>query len=116
MLHNGKHRYQYSGAEAADLNLLNELKYIANNGRAVSFKTFHRHVDLEDFNILQLNLGYSINSRPGMHISNDPCVKYYKSNLSNCHSVYYMTHASVEYVFFKEASVHNRGRYGPIEK
>lgn len=83
-------QYQYSCVDCGSK--LNELEYIIDHERQVSYATFIKNVDKEfvkDFN-----------RSAGVPISKDWAVSFHKSKLPNGKTVWYFAHSSIEYVFY----------------
>lgn len=65
------------------------------NGRAITYQTFVRHVDLGD---LPEQMGYERNARSGLTLASDWAVSYYKGTYKG-RPCYYMEHSRIEYIF-----------------
>lgn len=87
--------YQYCCVTSPDIE---ELFYIVDNAREITYRTLLKHVDCEDLKALCRSWGYC---RNGLHLSHDWAVSYYKSKLQCGARVYYIRHSAIEYIFFR---------------
>ena len=65
-----------------------ELTFIDEHEKRITYNTFIRNVDLESFCLLAIDLGYYLDSRQGLTIKNDWHISYGKSKLPNGDKVY----------------------------
>lgn len=81
-------------------NSVSELEFILQNGKKISYNTFIKAVNKNEFNIICKYLGYSNDSKEGLHIKDDWAVSFYKSKLPSGQPVYYFVHSAIEYIFY----------------
>lgn len=91
MINNNRH-YQYNCTCPIDLE---ELNYIVDNNTDITYNTFLKNVNTEDFQSLKTNLGYTKN----FSIKNDWHVTYHKTTYKG-KRIYFMCHSRIEYVFY----------------
>jgi hypothetical protein len=87
--------YQYCCVNAHDED---ELEYIIENSKEITFHTFIRKVGTWETVKLAKSLGYDRSFK----IQDDPCVSYYKSKLEDERVVYFLCHSGIEYIFYHE--------------
>lgn len=73
-----------------------DIEAMVDNGRDVSYKTFFKHVSLDE--VLGLLPWYAKDSRRGLTIKNDWAVSYSRSRYRN-RRCYFLTHSAIEYIF-----------------
>ena len=74
-----------------------ELFFIVDNARDITYKTFRSKVNSKDFNMLQSGFGYD--NLP-FKLKDDYAVSFHKSKLPNKKPVYYFRHSAIEYIFY----------------
>ncbi len=94
-------KYQYCCVSPKSLE---ELQFIIDNNREVSYSTFVKKVDKAELQQLKSNFGYANNSRHGLTLKKDWHVSYHKSKLPDNSVCYYLRHSGIEYVFYNEGS------------
>lgn len=87
----GKYRYAYNCVSPLDRD---ELFHIVDNYIDIKYETFRKHVDKEDFQELQKQLGYD----KWLHIKNDWSVSFHRSKYKG-KTIYFLCHSAIEYVF-----------------
>lgn len=67
--------------------------------REIDFKTFAKHVDWKP---VAEQMGHVVSSgkRPGLRLSRDPCVRFYRSVWKG-QVCYHMDHSSVDFIFLQ---------------
>ncbi len=81
------------------LSEVNDLNDMIEQNRQISLRTFRKHVDREQLDMIERQLGYV--TRPwekGLRMCNDHHVSYHASQL-NSSPVVYIRHSAIEYVF-----------------
>jgi hypothetical protein len=76
---------------------LEELEYIIDHSREITYKTFRSKIDSEEFNSIQSNLGYD---KAPFNLKDDYAVSFYKSKLPSGKLVYYFCHSCIEHIFY----------------
>ena len=74
---------------------LDTLFHIIANNKPITRQTFLRHVNRDELNQIEANLGYARD----FPMSKDWHVSYHKAKTLNGKPVYYFTHSAIEYVF-----------------
>jgi hypothetical protein len=85
------YRYQYNCVNPLDTE---ELFHIIDNNIDITYNTFLKHVNKEDFAALCEELGYS----KDFHIKNDWHVSYHRAKYEG-ETIYFMCHSAIEYIF-----------------
>jgi len=83
-------QFQYTCVNSGDK--LEELEYIIDHSKQISYVTFIKNVDKEFINEFNENVGIPINK--------DWAVTFYKSKLPNGKPAYYFDHSAIEHVFY----------------
>jgi hypothetical protein len=87
------------GWPQADVDRPGGLRDMADLAQPITFETFSRHVNADDFRSLQEQLGYDIRwQHGGLRLKRDWAVRFYRSILHG-RRVYYVEHSCIEYVF-----------------
>lgn len=73
-----------------------ELVYIISNSKEITYETFRKQVNTNDFKELKKELGYT----PNFTIQDDWAVRFYSSKNRKGKRVYYLVHSAIEYVFY----------------
>jgi len=91
--------YQYCCVNAPDID---ELNYIIDNNRDITYNTLRKNVDTESFNDVKKSLGYNrqLFLDCGITLQNDYTVSFHKSKLPDGRKVYYICHSAIEYIFY----------------
>ena len=69
-----------------------------NNNLDISRKTFLKHIDKEEIQAVEDDLGYAQHPSQGLTMAGDYHVSYHRSKLHG-KRCYYFRHSSIEYVF-----------------
>ena len=75
-----------------------ELFHIVDNNQEITFDTFKKRINLEDFKSLCRNLVYAVGKENGLHIKDDWHVSYHKARYHG-KPIYFLKHSAIEYVF-----------------
>lgn len=86
---NQKLNFQYCCVSPADLE---ELQYIVDNNREITYKTFISKVDKEYIK--------EFNSNSCIPLDQDYAVSFHKSKTQKGKIVYYFRHSAIEYIFY----------------
>jgi hypothetical protein len=86
--------YQINCVCVADGELIH---HMMDNSTEITYRTFRKNVDKDNFLEVERNLGYDRNLR----MLNDWHVRYYKSKIKG-HPVYYFVWSAIEYIFTKD--------------
>lgn len=91
--------YQYCCVNAPDID---ELNYIIDNSREITYETFRKNVETESFNEIKEGLGYTREVQRGCNLTlkNDWAVSFHKSKTEDNKQVYYICHSAIEYIFY----------------
>lgn len=90
-----KLQYAYNCTNPGDSR---ELAAITDNFTDISYETFRRKVDTEQFDMLCSGLGYAVGNEKGLHIKNDWSVSFHKA-LYKGNPIYFFSWSSIEFVF-----------------
>lgn len=71
---------------------LDELNYIIDHAKEITYSTFKKHVDNEYI--------INFNERVGIPINKDWAVSFYKSKTEEGKTVYYFEYSAIEHVFY----------------
>jgi len=90
--------YQYNCVGCPNIN---ELNYIIDNAKDITYQTFRRHVDTESFTLLKEQLGYTpqLARDCSLTLANDWAVSFCKSKTPKGKPVYYIRHSAIEHIF-----------------
>lgn len=91
----GKLHYAYNCTSPDDID---ELYAIVDDFSDITYETFRRNVDTDDFDTVCLELGYFIGNEKGLHIKDDWSVSFHKSKY-NGKTIYFFCQSAIEYVF-----------------
>lgn len=83
--------YQYNCVNPLDTE---ELFYIVDNNIDITYNTFLKHINSQDFKELCNDLGYN----EDFHIKNDWHVSYHRAKYEG-KTIYFLCHSAIEYVF-----------------
>lgn len=72
------------------------LEEMVDKAKTISYKTFIKHVDLQDIKAL-----FPFYPKFNLHIQNDFAVGFYKSTF-NGKTCYFIDHSSIEYIFLAQ--------------
>ena len=94
----GKSEYYSNCVHYPDID---ELQYIVDVNKEITYKTFRSHVDTESFNAIKESLGYTaeLGRKYNLTIQNDYAVSFHKSKTPKGEIVYYINHSAIEYIF-----------------
>jgi hypothetical protein len=74
---------------------LNELYYLYDHDRQISFRTFAEHVDIKE---LSLMYGYAYGHEKGLHLKKDWAVRFYKSRFRG-KRCYHMVWSEIDHIY-----------------
>ena len=90
-------RYQYNCVGCSNVK---ELHHIVDNSKMITYQTFVKNVNKDDFTELKEYFGYEKNSRVGLTFKDDWHISYFKSKTPKGKTVYYFAHSAIEYIFY----------------
>lgn len=81
---------------------LEELDYIIDNSREITYETLRNSVDPESFKEIKEMLGYNrhLQRDCGITLKSDYAIGFYKSKTPKGQPVYYIRHSAIEYIFY----------------
>jgi hypothetical protein len=88
-------KYQYNCVSPKSLK---ELNHIIDNLTNITYETFRKHVNKDDFKMLKESLGYVPGSLPTW--KQDWSITYHKSKTPKGKTVYIFCHSGIEYIFY----------------
>jgi len=83
-------------------NMVDDLIRCIDTSRTIKYESFIKHVDMNDFNQLCRDLGYSFKKNE-LRIQDDYAVSFHISYFKK-NRVYYVRHSSIEYIFIHKPS------------
>lgn len=91
-----KLKFQY---DCVNPKSLEELNFILENSKEITYKTFASKVDKNELKELKENLGYT-KDKLNISFKNDWSIQFYKSKTNNGKIVYYFSHSRIEHIFY----------------
>jgi len=74
------------------------IQNMVDDSKEISRKTFLKHVDKDDLEVLSQDLGYALHHSQGLTMSRDWHIKYYKAEYKG-KPCYYFIWSAIEYIF-----------------
>jgi len=77
---------------------IKELYAITDDYSDITYETFRKNIDTDDFDSICYELSYAVGNEKGLHIKDDWSVSFHKSKYKG-KIVYFFRQSAIEYVF-----------------